>query len=359
MVVDDEQLDLFARHLLVGLAARRHPVDGACRKRAAREIARSYHARRYGRPGAFGALQNEHSGRLFDRRGGPTLRANEHRRGGRHDHDDSRAPPARRALPDPPTVASAALIVLLLAGLLGVALLLLAGTPATRSLRSSAMNAVAGMDGYRAFLARRDGAPDLRLHTLAAREALFATLAASPLRSQAAIDGDAYRRNLRRRRPERGLDERVLWLLATAKANQAERFGVGLSELYGRVPSADDDPVRVHLHLQETLPHAHARRRGRDLRSARAPAAAAVLHARLHSTAWSCAPPRVGAAAQSASAKMAGCVLFSALRDRGVALFADEPAVAERIAQLYDEILADEISHVGYIAAQLGPLGLH
>jgi hypothetical protein len=37
------------------------------------------------------------------------------------------------ALPvTPPSVASAALVVLLLAGLLGVALLLLAGTPATR-----------------------------------------------------------------------------------------------------------------------------------------------------------------------------------------------------------------------------------
>ena len=41
--------------------------------------------------------------------------------------------PLMGALPViPPTVTSAALIVLLLAGLLGVALLLLAGTPATR-----------------------------------------------------------------------------------------------------------------------------------------------------------------------------------------------------------------------------------
>jgi hypothetical protein len=32
-------------------------------------------------------------------------------------------------------------------------------------------------------------------------------------------------------------------------------------------------------------------------------------------------------------------VLFRALRDKGVELFADEPAVAERIRLLYNEIL--------------------
>ena len=54
---------------------------------------------------------------------------------------------------------------------------------------------------------------------------------------------------------------------------------------------------------------------------------------------------------------MAGCVIFRMLRDRGIALFADEPAVAGRIRLLYDEILADEIGHVGYIASVLGPAG--
>jgi hypothetical protein len=54
---------------------------------------------------------------------------------------------------------------------------------------------------------------------------------------------------------------------------------------------------------------------------------------------------------------MAGCTIFRALRDRGVALCADEPAVAARVRLLYDEILADEIGHVGFIAAQLGRRG--
>lgn len=55
--------------------------------------------------------------------------------------------------------------------------------------------------------------------------------------------------------------------------------------------------------------------------------------------------------------EMVGCVLFRKLRDTGVELFADEPAVAERIRLLYNEILADEIGHVGFIAARLDNRG--
>ncbi len=44
--------------------------------------------------------------------------------------------------------------------------------------------------------------------------------------------------------------------------------------------------------------------------------------------------------------------MFDELRHAGVAIFADEPDVAARIASLYDEILTDEIGHVGYCAAR-------
>src|SRR5439155_19039 len=124
------------------------------------------------------------------------------------------------------------------------------------------------MDGYRAFLVARDGEPDLERHRLSRREEFFARLACAPVRSDVRLDRATYLRNLARARPEPGLDERMLWLLATAKANQAERFGVGHAEL-----------------------------------------------------------------------------------------FAAEPTVAARIRLLYDEILADELCHVGFIAARLGPTG--
>jgi hypothetical protein len=276
----------------------------------------------------------------------------------------------------PPAVESAAVAMLVLAVLLCMAAVLVvraAGGDAG-SLRGGAPSggggrrmhgvscpaeddAIAGapMQGYRHFLRARDGAPDLRRHTLAGREAFFAALAAAPVRSQVAIDRDAYRRNLRRRRLEPGLDARVLWLLATAKSNQAERFGVGLAEAYGRVPAEDEDPVRLHLHLQELY---HTRILADvvalfDL--AVHPAPPPVLTRGLISAMVLMPPqwtlPAVG------FGEMVGCVLFRALRERGAALFAGEPAVADRLRLLYDEILADELSHVGFVAAQLRPTG--
>ena len=208
-------------------------------------------------------------------------------------------------------------------------------------------------DGYLAFLRARDGEADLLRHTLSGREAFFDRLAREPVRSRRAIDRETFLRNLARRRPEPGLDDRMLWLLATAKANQAERFGVGLSELYGKVNP--DDPILVRIVLQE---HYHTRILADAVAifglpvHARPPALAArVIVKLLVGTPERWNRPLAG------SAEMAGCVIFRALRDRGVELFADEPQVSARIRLLYDEILGDEIGHVGYLAAGLGPAG--
>jgi len=207
-------------------------------------------------------------------------------------------------------------------------------------------------DGYLAFLEARDGEPDFERHTLARREALFERLRRDAVRSRLPIDRATYLRNLARRRPERGLDARTLWLVVTAKANQAERFGVGLAELYGRI-AADSDPVRVHIQLQEFY---HTRLLADVVGMfslpvhARPPGLFARLIIRL-----TIALPEEWHLPLAGAAEMMGCVMFRALRDRGVALFAEEPAVAARIRLLYDEILGDEIGHVGYIAARLGP----
>ena len=48
----------------------------------------------------------------------------------------------------------------------------------------------------------------------------------------------------------------MLFLLATAKLNQAERFGVGLGETYGLNSGDDLPPERVYMELEE---HYHTR----------------------------------------------------------------------------------------------------
>jgi hypothetical protein len=204
---------------------------------------------------------------------------------------------------------------------------------------------------YLEQLEARDGAPDLDCHQLARRETLLRGL--RPLRSVRAVDPAAYRRNLARRTPERDLDPLMLWLLATAKVNQAERFAVGLAELYGRLD--ESDPVRIHITLQEVY---HTRLLagvvslfGLTVRP-RPPAWPTRLFVKLL-----LALPERWQLPLTGAAEMAGCVLFRALGDRGVELVAAEPAVAARVRLLYDQILSDEIGHVGYVTRRLGPAG--
>jgi hypothetical protein len=215
------------------------------------------------------------------------------------------------------------------------------------------MNEEPGIARYREFLTARDGEADFLSHRLSKREAFFDELVRSPVRSCAPIDRTVYFRNMARRRPEPGLAPRMHWILATAKANQTERFGVGLAELLGRVNT--EDPARVHVALQETY---HTRILADVVAlfglpvHARPPRAFVRLMIRLMVT----APERRTLPLLGAS-EMTGCVLFRAMRDKGVELFADEPAVAGRIRLLYNEILADEIGHVGFIAARAGARG--
>ncbi|HEY8153006.1 MAG TPA: hypothetical protein VII72_02640 [Myxococcota bacterium] len=211
--------------------------------------------------------------------------------------------------------------------------------------------------GYRHFLETRDGTLDAQGETLSAREAFFQRIEEKSVRAAWRPDAGVYQRNVARSRPEPGLDERMLWLVATAKANQSERFGVELGRLYGLAPTLDTHPEQLHVLLQETY---HTRTLADvvaifglrvPLRPPQ-PATRRMIELMLFTP----IPERFLLPLVGMSEQM-GCVMFRLLRDRGVALFAGEPEVAERIRVLFDEILADEICHVGLIEARLGATG--
>jgi hypothetical protein len=211
-----------------------------------------------------------------------------------------------------------------------------------------------GVAGYREFLLRTEGAADPVRRQLERRERFFAAFEADRPRARYEADRDVFLRNLRARHPEAGLDRRMLWLLATAKLNQSERFGVGLGEVYGKEQDKfESEPERLYVQLQE---HYHSRILADVISMFGLPYPTIPPKLALRATIrlfvalpheWTL--PLVGAS------EVAGCILFRAMRDEGVRLFSDDPAVAARIARLYDEILADEIGHVGFIAAKLSP----
>jgi hypothetical protein len=208
----------------------------------------------------------------------------------------------------------------------------------------------AGIEGYRDFLARRDGDADLLHRSLSSREKFFTALETDPFHSSYPIDRNMFLRNLRRRRPEPDIDPKLLFLLATAKLNQAERFGVDLGDTYGRIGGEDQAPERIYLALEE---HYHTRLLAYVLDMFGLPFQVVVppLVMRQFVKMEVFLPERFGFPLVGA-AEMAGCIMFDELRRVGVELFADEPDVAARIHLLYTEILTDEIGHVGYCAAR-------
>lgn len=208
----------------------------------------------------------------------------------------------------------------------------------------------ASIEGYREYLATRDGEADLLNRRLANRERFFHELEANPVRSAQPVDRSIFLRNLRRRRPEPGLDKKMLFLLATAKLNQAERFGVGLGETYGLNSDESLPPENVYLELEE---HYHTRLLAYaldvfDLTFQVVPPPF-VLRQFVKTAVF--LPDRLNFMFVGA-AEMAGCIMFDELRRVGRELFAEEPAVADRIELLYSEILTDEIGHVGYCASR-------
>jgi hypothetical protein len=212
-----------------------------------------------------------------------------------------------------------------------------------------------GIDGYRTYLAHRDGEADLLNRRLANREDFFTSLQADPVRSSHRIDRSVFLRNLRRRRPEPGLSREMLFLLATAKLNQAERFGVDLGDTYGRIGGEDEPPERIYLALEE---HYHTRLLAYVVDIFELPFQVVVppFVMRQFVKMEVFLPERVGFPFVGA-AEMAGCIMFDELRRVGVELFADEPEVAARIERLYSEILTDELGHVGYCAARCSTPG--
>lgn len=219
------------------------------------------------------------------------------------------------------------------------------------------MKSSASILGYRRFLQVRDGDADPYRGTLSHREEFFRRIESDPVRSGRSFDRARFLRNLQRRRPNPDLDERMLWLLATARANQAERFGVELGRLYGRAPQEDADPERIHVVLQENY-HTRILADVVGIFGLPVPQRPPKLLTRLmiHSMVFNPLPERFLLPLVGMS-EMLGCTVFRLLRDRGVELFAEEPEVAERIRLLYDEILADEICHVGLVQARLGRIG--
>ena len=113
------------------------------------------------------------------------------------------------------------------------------------------------IDGYRSYLAERNGEADLLNRRLERREEFFAQIESHPIRSERTVDAEAFERGVRSKRPAKGLSPELAFLLATGQAQSGRTLrrgsGRNLRPQQQRGPAAG---TRCYLELEE---HYHTR----------------------------------------------------------------------------------------------------
>ncbi len=213
----------------------------------------------------------------------------------------------------------------------------------------------AQLEGYRDFLARRDGVMDFEAGTLSAREPFFAGLDEGP-HWQEPVDLDAfYQHYYGVGSPP--LDDRLAWLLAVATANEGESYGVESEIRRWKEKGLERAPSIVLYDLLEERYHGLLLERA--CRTAGLPSLRfkrPALLQRLAILTMQRLPEQLRYVPVICGETL-GCVVFRHLRD-AADVFAAQPRVRDRLRTLLDEILVDEIGHVLYCRATLGPTAL-
>ncbi len=211
---------------------------------------------------------------------------------------------------------------------------------------------------YRRFLVETDGIPDIRSRTLTNREQRMRALESAPVVWRDAVDRDAVRRFLAGD-ASGPFDGRTELALAAALANLSENFGVEIElrrfARRGRLPGLREADLLLPVYVQETY-HCRilaelcrtcgltfeSRRPGRVMRGL-----IALIGALPGALRW--VPVMAG--------EVVATAVFRLLSSR-LDLFAENGAAQARLSQLLHEIWVDEVGHVAFLRAQLGPLEL-
>jgi hypothetical protein len=216
-------------------------------------------------------------------------------------------------------------------------------------------------EAYLAFVHERDGDPDLGRRTLARREAWFDRLAreAAPVWTGERIDAEAFRAWHVGERSLRDASPLAVWLVAIARANEGEGWGVdyllsrggfqGLGHS-GRLAPRDFADLEETYHTR--IFREIVRLFGLDF-TLREPPRAIQQSVKLMAHV-----PESLSFLLLAAGELMGTVAFLELAARAERLLASCPPVQARVRDLLDEILIDEVGHVTYLLGSMGPVRL-
>jgi hypothetical protein len=214
---------------------------------------------------------------------------------------------------------------------------------------------------YLAFVRERDGEPDITHRTLAHREAWFTTLRAEPALPWTGerIDPIAFKQWHLGERPLRDATPLVVWLVAIARANEGEEWGVdylldrggfqGLGK-HGTLQPRDFADLEETYHTRIFKEIVGIFGLDFELRPPPRPIQQSVkLMAYL---------PESLSFTLLAAGELMGTIAFLELAQRAEGLLRDHPPILERVRRLLDEILVDEVGHVTYLLGSMGPARL-
>jgi len=211
-------------------------------------------------------------------------------------------------------------------------------------------------DDFIAFALARDGAPDVGRRSLAQREAFFAALAQqeAPRWDGPPIDAAEFARWHRGTRSLAEAPPLVAWLVKVARANEGEGWGVnylldrgGFDGLGsgGRLQPRDFADLEETYHTR--IMREVVRLFGVDYELRTPPwvlQQSVKLMARL---------PRQASYMLLLAGELMGTVAFAHMARSGEALLAAHPAVCNRVRDLLDEILIDEVGHVTFLLGSM------
>jgi hypothetical protein len=217
---------------------------------------------------------------------------------------------------------------------------------------------VAQLAAYRSFLEARDGTPDVPQRSLSRREARMREIERQPLEWRGAVDIDALARVAAGERAV-ATDARTEWALVAGLANTTEAYGVDIElprvTRQRALPRLREADLLLSIYVQESY---HCRILGEVCRACgvtlgrQTPGLANrfliwVIGALPGALRW--IPIMAG--------ELVGTAVFRHLHGR-LALFDERPEVRRLLEELLREIWIDEVGHVAYLRAQLGPLAL-
>lgn len=211
-------------------------------------------------------------------------------------------------------------------------------------------------DLYLAYLKRRDGRLNFGRRTLSGREPFFEKLAKEPVRAAIEIDRERFHRNHEAAKPEPDLPRELLWLLAIAKGNQTENYGMEAHIKVNGILDGDDADTQAYVDMQEVY---HTRILLDVLRcfDIEIKVGEPDLPSRLAVQAMVRLPQRL-ALPMILCAELSATIVFRLLLDTGRELFGHLPETWARVSTLLEQIMVDEVGHVVYCQARLGPVGL-